>query len=224
MWKYYQPTEIIFGENESLRIGEILEQHGAENCLLVVDPFIASSGLAKKLMDCSAGRIVGIFSDVEPNPTLKNIDDCIAMIRSLRIKFILAVGGGSAIDCGKCAAAASAMGCRARDLLDGMPVTDALPVGAIPTTAGAGSELTAGAVLSDRASHRKEAIFSPHLFTKFTVIDPTLTYTCPPKVTASSGIDVLMHAVDLKRKGQSLNRYAGSACCRSCVRKLNSCC
>ena len=196
MWKQYQPTEIFFGEGQLESLENILQQRRIENVLIIADPFIVQAGIAQKIAALSPKRITGIFSEIEPNPTLQNIDQCVEMIRSTRSTFLLAVGGGSAMDCAKCAAAAFAMGCCARDLMDGKEITDALPLAAIPTTAGTSSEVTAGAVLSDREAHRKDAIFSPLLFAKFAIVDPQLTYSCPRSVTASSGIDVLMHALD----------------------------
>lgn len=100
------------------------------------------------------------------------------------------------MDCAKAAAAAAAMDCTGLELLRGRPVTDALPLIAVPTTAGTGSEVGWGAVLSDHAANAKIAIFGSPMFPRLALVDPVLTYTVPPAVTASTGLDVIAHSLD----------------------------
>ena len=100
------------------------------------------------------------------------------------------------MDCAKAVAVVLADKCDAKDLLNGHQITKALPVIAIPTTAGTGSEVTAGAVLSDKEKGIKAAIFSPLIFPAIALVDPELTYTVPAKVTAATGLDVLAHSFD----------------------------
>lgn len=100
------------------------------------------------------------------------------------------------MDCAKTTAVVLRQGCSARDLLNGTPVREALPVMTISTTAGTGSEVTAGAVLSDKAAGKKVTVFGKAIFAKAAIVDPELTYTCPPGVTSRSGIDVIAHALD----------------------------
>lgn len=196
MWNFYGPTEIIFGEGRIKEIGDILGKKGYEKALLVCDPTSLKLGTAKRLQKFADGRIFKVFSGVEPNPTVQNVDACVEEVKDDAIDCIIALGGGSSIDCAKAAAAAIKMGVSASDLLDLGILERALPVIAIPTTAGTGSEVTAGAVISDHEHARKQAVFGPAIFAKVAIIDPELTYTCPDFVTASSGIDVLAHALD----------------------------
>lgn len=100
------------------------------------------------------------------------------------------------MDCGKSTAAAVAMNCSGMDLLRGTPITAALPLIAIPTTAGTGSEVGWGAVLSNPAANEKIAFFGTPLFPRLAIVDPVLTYTVPPAVTASTGLDVIAHSLD----------------------------
>lgn len=196
MWNYSQPVHVVFGENVCADLSAHLEAKGIDRAILVADPAASRLGVAQQLQNTSKGRILGIVDEVEPNPTLDNIEKCAQRARELGVDAVVAVGGGSAMDCGKSVAAVLAMSCTARELLEGKAITAALPVVAIPTTAGTGSEVTAGAVLSDPEKSLKSAIFSPVIFPKLALVDPRLTYTCPAKVTSSSGMDVLMHAID----------------------------
>lgn len=196
MWKFYQPTDIYLETGAISNIGNILEAKGIDKALIVADPFSEKCGLAKRIADAAGRRVVGIISEVEPNPTYQNVNACIGKAKALGAECIIGLGGGSAMDCAKSTAAAVKMGISGEELLKNSAITDALPVIAIPTTAGTGSEVTAGAVISDKANNIKTAIFGPAIFPKVAVVDPELTYTCPPVVTASSGIDVLAHALD----------------------------
>ena len=196
MWKFYQPVDVMFGAGNVEKIAEFMESRNLDKALIVADPFTEKCGLAKRVMDAAKGRVLGIISDVEPNPSLRNVDACIAKAAELKAECIIAIGGGSAMDCAKSTAAGSKLGLDAAALLAGAPIPEALPVIAIPTTAGTGSEVTAGAVISDKEKGIKSAIFSPAIFPVLAIVDPELTYTCPPAVTASSGIDVLAHSLD----------------------------
>lgn len=196
MYRYYQPTEVIFGNGEAEKVGFYLEQKNWKQALMIADPIVEKMGLAKKIIEASQGRIVALTTDVEPNPTLENIQNGIDKGKQYDVQVVIAIGGGSAIDCAKTVAAAIAMDCSPKELFDGKTITTALPVLAIPTTSGTGSEVTAGAVLSDRANEEKKALFGVPLFPKLAIVDPLLTHTCPPTVTASTGMDVLAHALD----------------------------
>lgn len=196
MWRHFHPTEVLFGEGMSLELGRIMEENGFEKAIMVCDPFTESCGVAEKLAQAAGGKVMGRFSDIEPNPSVNNVDGAAKAIRDCGAHCVIAVGGGSAIDCAKSAAAAAAMGVTGRQILDKTPITKALPIIALSTTAGTGSEVTAVSIISDKSTGEKGVVSSPLFFPKVAVVDPELTYTCPPKVTASSGIDVLMHALD----------------------------
>lgn len=196
MWKFYQPVDVVFGEGKVEEIADLMVQKSLDRALIVADPFTEKCGLAGKVMEAAAGKVLGIISEVEPNPSIQNVDACIAKAKELGAECIIAVGGGSAMDCAKSTAAGCLMNLNGAELLAGAAVTKALPVIAIPTTAGTGSEVTAGAVISDKEKGIKAAVFSQAIFPVLAIVDPRLTYTCPPAVTASSGIDVLAHSLD----------------------------
>lgn len=196
MWKFYQPANVIFGEGELANLGKYMDERHLNRAFMVADAFLVNSGAAAKVEEYAAGKVVGTSSDVEPNPTLKNVEDAAKKAAGANADCIIAFGGGSAMDCAKAVAVVLADKCDAKDLLNGHQITKALPVIAIPTTAGTGSEVTAGAVLSDKEKGIKAAIFSPLIFPAIALVDPELTYTVPAKVTAATGLDVLAHSFD----------------------------
>ena len=162
------------------------------------DPFFMKSGLAEKIVETSEGVLTGIYSQISPNPEVVEVDACAEQIRESQIDFLVALGGGSALDCAKAAGSI----CFTEDSIrkyhgtgENMPQKH-LPLIAIPTTAGTGSEVTCVAVLSDKELGKKGPIVSNGFYPSIALIDPELTYTLPPYMTASTGIDVLCHALE----------------------------
>lgn len=196
MWKYYQPVNIVFGEGELANIEKHLKENNLQRAFIIADGFQITSGLTEKVKSYAPELIVGISGDVEPNPTIQNVDAAATKAKAAKADCIIAIGGGSAMDCAKATAVVLAENCTAEELLQGKAIEKALPVIAVPTTAGTGSEVTAGAVLSDKEKGIKTAIFGPAIFPKIALVDPVLTYTVPSKVTASTGLDVLAHSFD----------------------------
>lgn len=180
MWKFYQPVNVIFGEGELGNIGIYMEQYDFRRAFVIADQFLVQSKAVEHLETCAGGRIVGVSSDVEPNPTLQNVADAAVKAADCKADCIIAFGGGSAMDCAKAVAAVLANDTQANELLNGYKIEQALPLIAILTTAGTGSEVTAGAVLSDKAKGIKAAIFSPALFPAIALVDPELTYSVRP--------------------------------------------
>jgi alcohol dehydrogenase len=198
MWEYKQPVTILFGNGKSREIGDILKNEGLENGLLVSDPFFVKSGLADSLLHAAKGRLTAVYDRLESNPTVVDVDGCAQAIRRNGCKFVAALGGGSALDCAKAAATV----CLSGDSVTkyhgtGVPLPkEHLPLIAIPTTSGTGSEVTCVAVLTDHAKGKKAPVVCENFFPSLAVIDPELTHTVPPKVTAQTGLDVLCHALE----------------------------
>lgn len=197
-WKYLQPVTIRFGNGIKKHIKDIVKELECENGLLVSDPYFAESGLADSIVAESEGTLTGIFSQISPNPDVTEVDACAAQIRENGYGFLVALGGGSALDCAKAAASI----CLTQDSIRkyhgtgvAMP-QEHLPLIAVPTTAGTGSEVTCVSVLTDHENGKKSPIVSNAFYPAVAVIDPELTYSMPPKVTASTGIDVLCHALE----------------------------
>lgn len=197
-WAYRQPVTIFFGKGKSREIGRIARDQRYGRGLLVADPFFEKSGLARTIVDSSEGTLVGLFTRVSPNPEAEEVDACAEQLRCQKLGFVVALGGGSALDCAKAAAGIALSGQSIRQYLGtGMPLPkEHLPVIAVPTTAGTGSEVTCVAVISDQAQGLKAPIVSETFYPACAVVDPGLTYTVPPAVTAGTGIDVLCHALE----------------------------
>ncbi len=197
-WDYTQPVRIIFGCRGISRLPELLSRHNCERGLLVSSPFFVRSGLAEELQKQSHRRICGVFSHITPNPEVTQVDEGAAVARSLKADWIIALGGGSAIDCAKAIALMTLHeGSIAQYHGTGSPVPDrALPLIAIPSTSGTGSEVTKVSVLSNSEAGIKNPIISECFYPQIALIDPELTHSATPHTTASCGIDVLCHALE----------------------------
>lgn len=198
IWNYAQPVDIRFGAGRLADLHSIAAQLGGSRGLLVASPFFRRSGMAQKLMDESNGTLVAMYADVTPNPEVTEVDACAQMMRDEHIDFVVALGGGSPMDLAKAAATVALT----TDSITkyhgtGVAVPQAhLPLIAIPTTAGTGSEVTCVSVLSDHATGKKGPIVSDGFYPDVAIIDPELTYSMPSHITASTGIDVLSHALE----------------------------
>lgn len=197
-WDYLQPVTIRFGKGRVKEIKEIARFLDCKRGILVAGPFFFKSGLAEKIMSDSEGMLVASFGDISPNPDVTEVDACADIIRKNNIEFVVVVGGGSPMDCAKAAASVALTNDSIRKY-HGTGVSlpeEHLPLIAIPTTAGTGSEVTCVSVLSDHANGKKAPIVSNGFYPVAAIIDPELTYTMPSAVTAGTGIDVLSHAIE----------------------------
>ncbi|MDR0915995.1 MAG: iron-containing alcohol dehydrogenase [Oscillospiraceae bacterium] len=179
---------------------DMLRERHAKRGLVVTDKVIASLGLADTLLSqlTDAGIAYTVYDKTSPNPTIANIEEALAQYKAEQCEFIVAVGGGSPIDCAKGVAVRVARPKKSIPQLRGqIKVRRKLPLLiAIPTTAGTGSETTVAAVITDSETHEKYAINDPVLIPRYAVHDPTLTAGLPPLTTATTGIDALVHAVE----------------------------
>ena len=199
LWDYQQPVAIRFGNGRVREIKDVAAEMGlTEGGLLVSEKLFATNGTAEKIVKDSEGTISEIFSDFSPNPDVTEVDKAAALIREKRLKFVVAMGGGSAMDLAKSAASIAFTNDSIADYHGtgkAMP-QEHLPIIAVPTTAGTGSEVTCVSVLTNRALGKKAPIVSDGFFPSVAIIDPELTYSVPPHVTASTGMDVLSQAIE----------------------------
>ncbi len=197
-WLYAQPVTILFGEGKVSELANLAEKVKATKGLLISDPFFVQNGLAEQIKASAKGTITHIFSELSPNPDVAEVDACSIMIRDNGIEFVVALGGGSALDLAKAAATV----CLTGDSITkyhgtGVAIPEThLPLIAIPTTAGTGSEVTCASVLTDHKLGKKAPIVSDGFYPDYAIIDPELTYSMPPYITACTGIDVLSHAIE----------------------------
>jgi alcohol dehydrogenase len=197
--EFYMPTHVFFGRGVAGQAAQRIAAFGARRIMLVSDPGVVDAGLLHPIRDdlASAGLRPVIFTSVEPNP--RDVD-CLAgteLARDAHVDVLVAVGGGSSIDTAKCISLLLTNGGHPRDWEDfGTLHTTPLPMLAIPTTAGTGSEVSPSAVITDTERKKKMNLFDMRNCPRIALVDPDLTLTCPPSLTAASGMDALSHAVD----------------------------
>ena len=193
------PRKIRFGVGCLNTIADEARELGAQRALIVTDPGVYRAGLTEAVKEplVSAGIEVDIFSEAEPEPTLPWLDATADKMRRQKYDLLIGVGGGSSMDFAKGLSVLMTHGGRGQDYLGADKVPEpGIPVFALPTTAGTGSEATNIAVFGDPERELKTGMVSPHLFARLALVDPTLTYGCPSKVTAASGMDALVHAIE----------------------------
>ncbi len=197
-WNYEQPVYIIFGNGRINELNAAIKKVGGSSGLLVIPEYFVKSGLADKIKKISGNIITEVFTDVSPNPDVTEVDKCADIIRKNKCNFVVAVGGGSIMDCAKAAATTATIDdtiCSYHGTGKSLPETH-LPLIAVPTTSGTGSEVTCVAVLTDRKFGKKVPVVCNNFFPDSALIDPELTYSVPPIITASTGLDVLCHAIE----------------------------
>jgi alcohol dehydrogenase class IV len=198
-WTFHCAGQIVFGAHAADQLGELAGRAGVRRVLLVTDPVLVRVGLAEAVQAPlrRAGVAVELFPGGEPEPSLKAAAAATTAGREFRPDAVLGLGGGSNMDLAKITAVVLTHGGAARDYVgDDRVPGPVLPLICVPTTAGTGSEVSGASVLTDTDNHMKVGVLSNHLRPRVAVVDPQLTASCPPKVTADSGIDALAHAVE----------------------------
>ena len=191
-------TEVRFGSGVASELVSVLAPYG-DRVLVVTDPGVRRTGLVDRLLDpvVAAGTSVRVYDAVSPNPRDHECRAAADLARSSGAAAIVAIGGGSPIDAAKCAAALATNGGTARDWAVPRRLgQDPLPLIAIPTTAGTGSEVTRGAVITDTEHRTKLTVKDPRLAPRIALVDLSLTMSVPPAITAATGMDVLTHAIE----------------------------
>lgn len=196
----YQPrTRVVFGSGKIVTLGALATELGGRRVLLVTDHGLESAGHPQRGIAAleSAGLEVTVFDDVHENPTTDDVDSGLAVARDARIDLIVGLGGGSSMDCAKGINFLLTNGGRMQDYWGaGKAARPMLPMIAVPTTAGTGSEAQSYALIADAQSHMKMACGDPKAACRIAVLDPDLTLSMPASVTAATGIDALSHAVE----------------------------
>ena len=191
-------TEVRFGRGVSADLVTALAPYG-DRVVVVTDRGVRRTGLVDRILApvLAAGVTVDVHDDVSPNPRDHECRAAADLVRSTGAAAIVAIGGGSPIDAAKCAAVLATNGGTARDwAVPRRLAHDPLPLIAIPTTAGTGSEVTRGAVITDEEHRTKLTVKDPRMAARLALVDPELTSSVPPGVTAATGMDVLTHAVE----------------------------
>ena len=196
----YQPrTRIVFGPGKLDDLGALAGELGARRALVVSDPGIVKAGHSPRGLDSlrRAGIDTVLFDGVEENPTTDNIDSGVALAKRHEPELIVGLGGGSSMDCAKGINFLYTNGGRIRDYWGvGKATREMLPMIAVPTTAGTGSETQSFALISDAKTHVKMACGDKKASFRVALLDPELTISQPARVTALTGIDALAHALE----------------------------
>jgi alcohol dehydrogenase len=197
MFRYYSPVDVRFGFGVR---GQVLDAVAAlgGRAFVVVDPMVATSELFLKFAEGLKLASECIWASVEPNPSVRTAQLIADFIKNTNASCVIAVGGGSVLDAAKAAALSAGTGILVEQFHQGIePVKgNSIPLIAIPTTAGTGSEVTMVSVLTDVERGIKAPIGGPALFPRIALVDPEWTLSVPPSVTAATGMDALSHALE----------------------------
>ncbi len=192
-------TRVVFGAGTADRLGELSREIGGSRVLVVSDEGIVRAGHVDRAVARlnEAGIESVVFTGVQPNPTTEDVDRGLSVAREHRIDFLVAVGGGSSMDCAKGINFLLTNGGQMRDYWGiGKATQPMLPLIALPTTAGTGSEAQSFAIIGDAKTHVKMACGDKKAACRIAILDPELTLSMPPGVTAATGIDAISHALE----------------------------
>lgn len=197
-WGFFNPVRIVCAPGACLRLGEHVRQ---ERILLVTSAGFRRRGLVDRIAGVLGPRLAGVVDDVSPNPDVDDIDRQAAAVRAIAPDLVVGLGGGSSIDTAKALArllpqpAGTTLAAHFRDGAP-MAAVSALPLAAIPTTAGTGAEVTPFGTVWDFAQGRKYSVAGDDMYPSVAVLDPELTVGLPLDVTLSSGLDAVSHALE----------------------------
>ena len=192
-------TRVVFGAGEFARLGEVAREMGGTRCLVVADPGIVEAGYAKEAIRTLKARRMDVlsFHDFSPSPSAAMIDAGAAFAAPERIDLIVAVGGGSSMDCAKGINFGVSNGGKINDYWGyGKATKPMLPMIAVPTTAGTGSEAQSYCILTEPESHVRIACGDAKATFRAAILDPKLTLSQPKSVSAATGYDALSHALE----------------------------
>ncbi len=200
MHQFISPLKIITGSGCISKVSEEVNRLGASKVMIFADPGVVKAGITNKLEEVlkQANIVYEIYQDIIPEPPLKAVEHAVDTLRKSKADIVIGIGGGSCLDITKAAAVLSGNDGTAGDYLNltgtrkleqkGMPKI------LIPTTSGTGAEVTDIAVFSLETT--KDVITHPFLLADVAIVDPELTYSLPPRITAATGVDALTHAVE----------------------------
>lgn len=196
----YRTPEYIEGAGSIRKLPAQIKEKGIKNVLLVTDNGLLDLGLPNGLIEAlkEADLEFTVFSDIQPNPTDENVEAGFRLFKENGCEALIAMGGGSPMDCAKGIAAKNAHPGKSVAQLQGLLKVHKkiVPFWAVPTTAGTGSETTVAAVITEAKTHHKASINDPSILPRYAVLDPELTIGLPPFITATTGLDALCHAVE----------------------------
>lgn len=198
-WTFHSAGSILFGRDAIHQLGDVTARLGGKRVLVVTDPILQKAGTLERVLEpLRRGNVaVEAFTGGEPEPSMRAAEACLEQAKAFRPDVLVGLGGGSNMDLAKLSATMLTHPGTPRTFVgdDKIP-GPIMPLICVPTTAGTGSEVSAAAVVTDAENKIKVGILSNYLRPRVALVDPMLTVSCPPKVTADSGIDALTHAIE----------------------------
>lgn len=198
-FNFHVPTRIIFGRDRIGELGKEVRKYGNRVLLVYGGGSIKRTGLYDRVIDILTGNGVSYveLSGIQPNPRITSVRDGVKLCRDNQVELVLAVGGGSVIDCAKIiAAGVNYEGDPWDFFIHKARITGALPIGTVLTLAATGSEMNVNAVISNEDTGQKLGIGSRHLYPRFSILDPTYTFTVPASQTAAGTADIMSHVFE----------------------------
>lgn len=196
---YYMPTKVIFGSGKISEAGKEVKAMGKRAFLVTGRKAMKKLGITDRLIDNLKSNEVNVtlYDKIEPNPGKETVHEGAELLKKEKCDVVIGLGGGSALDAAKAIAVVASCGGNIWDYVGVDRVrSPVLPILAIPTTAGTGSEVTLFSVVSDKKNKLKDAVVSPYIFPRVGIIDPNLMVSMSRQITASSGMDTLAHAIE----------------------------
>ncbi|MCG7206614.1 iron-containing alcohol dehydrogenase [Streptomyces arenae] len=197
---YDVPTRVVFGEGTVERAGELVREHGSRALVVTGRTAARRHGHLDRVLASLAAAGVGatVYDRVSANPRSDEVDEAAALARADGTDVVVGLGGGSALDAAKAVAVAVALEGSVREVIGVTldPAAPVLPLVAVPTTAGSGSEVTKGAIVTDTVRRFRSGIRGEALFPRVAVVDPGLLASVPPEVLAETAFDAFAHAVE----------------------------
>lgn len=195
-FSFHNPTNIIFGEGQISAIANLIPAN-ARILLTYGGGSIKKNGVYEQVIKALEGKTFFEFSGIEPNPHYETCEKAIALIKEKNIDFLLAVGGGSVVDATKLIAAGVNFDGEPWDILEKhAPFTSALPIGCVLTLPATGTESNGNSVVTKAATQEKLSFGSPLVYPQFAVLDPTTTYSLPPRQISNGVVDAFVHIME----------------------------
>ncbi len=222
---WFPRTRLVFGPGSLGKVGTLAAELGATRALLVTDKGIAAAGHAERTREAleAAGVRVTLFDSVRENPDTDDVRRCVEAAVSAKADLFIGLGGGSSMDTAKGSNLLLTNGGEIKDYWGvGKATKPLLPLIAIPTTSGTGSECQSAALIADEVTHQKMACLDPKISARVAILDPELTISQPVRVTACTGMDALSHAVEtaVTRKRTTLSAMYSHESFRLCFDAL----
>lgn len=223
-FNYNIPTKIFFGEGKIELLASEIKKYGSRVLLAYGGGSIKRTGVYDDVIKELDNNDIPYFelSGIQPNPRVESVEEGVKICRENNVDFILAVGGGSTIDCSKAIAAAYYYQGNPWDLVIGKAkIEKVLPLASVLTLSATGSEMDAGAVISNMKTNQKYGFGHPEFFPKFSILDPTYTYTVDKYQTASGVADIMSHTFETyfsNDKGSYLQDRIAEAILKTCIK------